>query len=254
MSAGNVRVWFIGAGPGDPELITVKGKRLIEAADLVLFTGSLVPREVVACAKPSAIIADSQHMSLEETHALIMQTWRGGGLIARVHTGDPGLFGAVREQARLLEAEGVDYEIVPGVTAAFAAAAAAKVSFTTPEKVQSLVFTRAPGKTPVPETESIASFAAHGASMAVYLSGGKAQSVAESFVEGGFLETTKVVVAHKVGSPRERIFHTSIASMAEVVESYGLQSQTVFLVLPGEDCADGRSYLYDAERQGSSSS
>jgi precorrin-4/cobalt-precorrin-4 C11-methyltransferase len=249
----DIRVFFIGAGPGDPELITVKGKRLIEAAELVLYTGSLVPKEVVACAKASALVADSQHMSLEETHALIMQTLNKGGSVARVHTGDPGLYGAVREQARLLEAEGVDYEIVPGVTAAFAAAAAAKVSFTQPEAVQSLIFTRAAGKTPVPEAESIASFAAHGASMAVYLSGGKAESLAESLINGGYPETTTVIVAHKVGAPEERIVHTDISHMAEIIQEYRMQSQTVFLVLPGESKDEQRSYLYDARRLGSSS-
>ena len=112
------QVYFIGAGPGDPDLITVRGRDLVGHADLVLYAGSLVPAKVVGCAKPGAVVADSAGMSLDETHALMLETTRKGGLVARVHTGDPSLFGSVREQTRLLDRDGVTWAIIPGVTAA----------------------------------------------------------------------------------------------------------------------------------------
>ena len=126
------QVYFIGAGPGDPDLITVRGRDLVAQADLVLYAGSLVPAKVVGCARSGAVIADSAGMSLEQTHALMLETARKGGIVARVHTGDPSLFGSVREQIALLDRDGVPWTIIPGVTAAFAAAARAGVSFTVP--------------------------------------------------------------------------------------------------------------------------
>ena len=139
------QVYFIGAGPGDPELITVKGHRCIKEADLVLYAGSLVPREVVDHAKKEAKVLDSSSMTLEETHSKILETARSGGAVARVHTGDPSLYGAIKEQMILLDRDDISYEIIPGVTVAFAAAAAAKVSFTLPEKAQTLILTRGRG-------------------------------------------------------------------------------------------------------------
>ena len=161
------QVYFIGAGPGDPDLITVRGRDLVSQADLVLYAGSLVPAKVVGCAKPGAVVADSAGMSLDETHALMLETARKGGLVARVHTGDPSLFGSVREQTALLDRDGVTWAIIPGVTAAFAAAARGGVSFTVPEVTQSLIITRLHGRTPVPESERLSELARHGSSVAV---------------------------------------------------------------------------------------
>lgn len=239
------KVYFIGAGPGDPELITVKARRIIEEADLVLYAGSLVPREVVACARPGARVLDSAPMTLGETHALLLETAAAGGVAARVHTGDPSLFGAVREQAALLDRDGVPWEVVPGVTAAFAAAAMAGVSFTVPERVQSLVFTRAPGRTPVPEGESLASFAAHGCSMAVYLSTSLAETVRAELLAGGLPPETPVVVAHRAGWPDGQSLRTTLDGLAEAVAGRGWKGQAVFLVLPGEEGDAPASRLYD---------
>lgn len=239
------KVYFIGAGPGDPELITVKAQRLIGEADLVLYAGSLVPREVVKCAKPEARVLDSAPMTLDETHALLVETVAAGGLAARVHTGEPSLFGAVREQAALLDCDGVPWEVVPGVTAAFAAAAMEGISFTVPERVQSLVFTRAPGRTPVPEDESLASFAAHGCSLAVYLSTGLAASVRDQLLEGGLAPETVVIVAHRAGWPDGQSLRTTVGELADVVAAKGWKGQAVFLVVPGEDAAPTASRLYD---------
>ena len=146
----NGGVAFVGAGPGDPELLKVKAARLIGQADLVLYAGSLVPQGVVALARNGAQVVDSAPLSLDETHALLVATVRQGGLAARVHTGDPSLYGAVSEQIRLLVADDIPYMVVPGVTSAAAAAAAFGVSFTEPEATQTLILTRQAGRTPMP--------------------------------------------------------------------------------------------------------
>lgn len=243
----SVQVAFIGAGPGDAELLTLKAARLIAQADLVLYAGSLVPREVVSHARPGAEVRDSAPMTLEETHACIMRAVRTGGRVARVHTGDPSLYGAIREQMALLDAEGVAYEIVPGVSAAFDAAARAAVSLTVPGAAQSLVFTRVEGKTPMPEAQSLRAFAATGASLAVYLSAAEPEKVREELLAGGLAPETPVVVAHKIGWPGGSITHTDIAGIPGAVKALGAARQVLFLVLPGELAGQARSRLYDGD-------
>lgn len=240
-------VSFIGAGPGDPELITVKGARLIAEADLVLYAGSLVPRELTAGAKPGARVVDSAPLTLEQTHALIVETVRGGGTVARVHTGDPSLYGAVAEQAALLERDGIDYAIVPGVTAAFAAAAAAKASFTAPEATQTLIITRLAGRTPVPEAERLRDLARHGCSLAVYLSAGDPEGLQEELLAADLPPDTPVVAARAVGWPQEALARTTVAGLAACAREHGFTRQTVYLVLPGEGKEAARSKLYDPE-------
>ncbi len=238
-------VYFVGAGPGDPDLITVKGKKIIMQADLVLFAGSLVPKEVVSCAKQGAAVMDSSSMTLEETHQAILKTVRSGGVVARVHTGDPSLYGAVREQMYLLDKEGIAYEVIPGVTAAFAAAAAARVSFTIPEVTQSVIFTRVAGRTPVPEREDLKALAVHGCSMAIYLSGSKAKEISEALIEGGYGLQTMVVVGHRIGWNDEKLLVTTLQELHSAVEEEGIKAQAVFLILPGQD-EKTSSRLYDA--------
>jgi precorrin-4/cobalt-precorrin-4 C11-methyltransferase len=246
------QVYFVGAGPGDPDLITVKGRDVIRRADLVLYAGSLVPREIVAQARKDARVEDSAPMTLEQTHALLMECVRAGGTAARVHTGDPALYGAVREQLRLLRAEGVECETVPGVTAAFAAAAAAQASFTVPERTQTLIVTRLAGRTPVPEAESLRALAAHGCALAVYLSAGDPEGVQAELLAGGLPPETPVVAAHRLGWPGQRVARTSVGALAATVRAQGMDRQAVFLVLPGEapgetgeDAALSRLYAAD---------
>ncbi|BCS88575.1 precorrin-4 C(11)-methyltransferase [Pseudodesulfovibrio sediminis] len=242
------QVYFIGAGPGDPELLTVKGQRLIAEADLVLYAGSLVPPEVVACAKEGARVADSAPLNLEETHALMMETVKAGGAVVRVHTGDPSLYGAIREQMALLDRDGVAYAVVPGVTAGFAAAAAAAKSYTVPEVTQTLIFTRIAGKTPVPETEGLRALAAHGSAMCIYLSAGDPEGVQAALLAGGLAKTTLVVMAYRVGWPEEKVVETELGSLAASARSNDFTRQTVFLILPGQSEADAgqaKSLLYD---------
>ena len=241
------RVYFIGAGPGDPELVTVKGQRLIKEADLVLYTGSLVPRAVVSCAGTDARIVDSSSMTLKQIHAMILETVRSGGMVARVHTGDPSLYGALGEQIALLDREKIPYEVVPGVTAAFAAAASAKLSFTQPEKVQTLILTRMDGRTQVPSRERLRELSRHKAALAIYLSAADPEKMADALLAGGYPRETPVVIGHKVGWPDEQVMMTRISGLSKAVRRTGIYRQAVFLVLPGQEGDPVFSRLYDPE-------
>ena len=241
------KVYFIGAGPGDPELITVKGQRIIQSADLVLYAGSLVPKEVVSCVQPHARVMDSSSMTLAETHALMVEAVRSGGLVARVHTGDPSLYGAIREQMLLLDKEGITYEVIPGVTAAFAAAALAKISFTIPEKCQSLIFTRMEGRTKIPDKEKLESLATHNTSMAIYLSASHVERLQERLLSGGYSPDTMVIVGHRVGWPDQVVVRTTLRGLADSVKARGIRRQAVFLVLPGQEDSTATSRLYSKD-------
>jgi precorrin-4/cobalt-precorrin-4 C11-methyltransferase len=177
---------------------------------------------------------------------------RGGGRVARVHTGDPGLYGAVREQMELLERDGIPHETIPGVTASFAAAALASRSFTVPGITQTLIITRLAGRTPVPEREALAGLAAHGAAMAVYLSAGDPEGVQTALLEGGMAPETLVALGYRVGWPDQRMAECALGQLAATAREQGFTRQTVFLVLPGQGGGEdgqaaetARSLLYD---------
>jgi precorrin-4/cobalt-precorrin-4 C11-methyltransferase len=244
--ASTPRVYFIGAGPGDPELLTIKAGRILAAADLVLYAGSLVSPGVVALAKPAAELVDSSALTLGETHALLCGCVAKGGLAARVHTGDPALYGAIAEQMALLEAEGIPCAVIPGVTSASAAAAAFGVSFTAPEVTQTLILTRLAGRTPMPPGESLADLARHQAAMAVYLSAANPEGLAEALLAGGYPPQTPVALAHRLGWPGEKRLWTTVAELAATVRRENIDRQTVFLVLPGQGCTTV-SRLYDPD-------
>jgi precorrin-4/cobalt-precorrin-4 C11-methyltransferase len=239
------KVWFIGAGPGDPELMTLKGQRLIAAADLVLYAGSLVPAEITRWARPGAEVVDSSSLHLEEIHLLMRKTVAGGGLVARVQTGDPALYGALREQTALLDADGIAYGVVPGVTAAFAAAAAAALSLTVPEAAPSFAITRLSGHTPVPDRQSVRELASHGGSLAVYLSGAEVERLAGELRAAKLPEHTPVLAAYRVGWPEEKLILTTLAGLAEALQKETPSRQWVFLVLPGTGEKAEVSRLYD---------
>ena len=247
MKNNNVQVYFIGAGPGDPDLITIKGRSLIERADLVLYAGSLVPSEMVTCAKKDAIVMDSSGMTLGETHAHIVKTVKdNNGMVARVHTGDPSLYGAIHEQINLLERDGISYEIVPGVSVAFAAAARARLSFTLPESAQSLILTRVSGKTHMPEKEALRLLASHGCSMAIYLSAGNAEKIKEELLSGGYDENTRIFVGYRIGWPDEKTFFSTLSTLTEDVKNANIKRQAVFLVCPHRENIPP-SRLYDQQ-------
>ncbi|WP_415719009.1 precorrin-4 C(11)-methyltransferase [Maridesulfovibrio sp.] len=239
------KVYFIGAGPGDPELITVKGQRIIREAGLVLYAGSLVPEAVISEARPDARIENSASMSLEETDRIMQEYASRGEIVARVHTGDPALYGAVQEQARLLKNSGIEYEVIPGVTSACAAAAASSASFTVPGGTQTLILTRMAGRTPVPESESLQKLAAHNSAMAIYLSAGNPMGIQEELLAGGMAPSTPVILGYRIGWPEERSVETTLEKLAQTAEKNNFTRQTIFMILPGKN-SDSESLLYDA--------
>ncbi len=238
-------VVFVGAGPGDPELVTVKGKRVIESADLILYAGSLVQDQVMAWARHDAEMLDTASLDLEAIVEAMASGHAAGKRVARVHSGDPSLYGAIREQIAELDARGVPWEVVPGVTAAFAAAALEGIEFTVPEKTQTLILTRAAGRTPVPEQEAVERLASHGASMVIYLSVKMIRSLARSLAES-YGDDAPVMVAYRVGWPEQAVIKGTLAEIADLVEEAGIERQAVVIVGP---CLDkhcgGKSRLYD---------
>lgn len=246
LSSGTVT--FVGAGPGDPELLTLKGHACIASADLVLYAGSLVPPATVACAKAGARVVDSAPLTLEACHALMRDAALQGQNVARVHTGDPSLYGTIREQAHLLEADGIPYTIIPGVTSACAAAAAAGISFTVPEACQSLIITRLAGRTPVPAKEQLHLLASHGTALAIYLSAGNPQGLQDELAAALPLDTP-VLCSQRVGWPDARQAWATVGTLAQVVQEQGMHRQTMFLVLPAHTAAPNCSRLYAADFQ-----
>ncbi|MFN2341893.1 MAG: precorrin-4 C(11)-methyltransferase [Desulfonatronovibrio sp.] len=237
------KVIFVGAGPGDPELITVKGLKAINQADLIIYAGSLVPQELFKQSKAKDVI-DSSPLTLEQTHEMMVKAFGLGKSVVRVHTGDPSIFGTIHEQTSLLNKQGIPFEIIPGVTSAFAAAARANVSFTLPEVSQTLIITRSSGRTKVPQGQNLIRLASTGSSMAVYLSAGLAEKVQADLLEGGLKEDTKVIIGWKVGWDEEEIIETNLMDLAQTVENRKIKGQAVFLILPNGD-NEKRSKLYD---------
>ena len=236
-------VYFIGAGPGAPDLITVRGHDLLTQADLILYADSLVDVTLpAACARPDAQIIGTADMHLEQIIALMSDAAHAGKVVARLHSGDPSLYGAIHEQMAALDARGIPYEIVPGVTAAFAAAARLGVELTVPEVVQTIIFTRAAGRTPMPPREELHRLAAHGASLAIYLSVTRMQRVVDELLAGGaYTRETPVVVLHRVTWPDETIIQGTLGDIAAKVRAAGFTRQALILVSPALDPALKRS-------------
>ena len=239
-------VYFIGAGPGDPELITVKGQRLIRACPLVLYAGSLVPKEVVLTANPDAEIINTADLSLEEIIARISAAHRQGQDVARVHTGDPALYGAIGEQLRELEKLGIPYQVIPGVTAAFAGAALLCRELTLPDISQTIILTRHAGKTPMPEGESLPELAQHRATMAIYLSVDKLREIVAELTPH-YGADCPVAVLHRVSWPDQDGVVGTLANIAEQVEAKGF-TRTALILVGRVIQPDGfpASYLYSA--------
>ncbi len=239
-----MRVAFIGAGPGDPELITRKGARLLGEADVVVYAGSLVNPALLGLARPGTPAYDSAGMTLEEVLAVYEERRAEPGLIARLHTGDPAMYGAIQEQLDYCEASGIETEVVPGVSSVFAAAAALRRELTLPGLSQTLILTRAAGRTPVPEAERLSTLASHGATMAVFLSAGLLEGlVAELLPSYG--PDAPVRVVHRASWPDERVISGTLADIAG--KAAGLGGQAMILVGrvldPGDEYE--RSRLYD---------
>lgn len=225
-------VYFIGAGPGDPELLTLKGKRLLEEAGLVLYAGSLVNPAVLAHAHPDAARHSSAGMDLEEQIKLMRAAVERGQTVARLHTGDPAIYGATFEQMRRLEAEGLDYRVVPGVTSALAAAAALGIELTVPERTQTVIFSRLCGRTNVPEREALARLAEHRASLLLFLSAGMIERVVDELLATGYRPDTPIAVAFRVSWPDERIIRGTLTDIAEQVRAAEITHHALIVVSP----------------------
>ncbi len=236
---------FAGAGPGAPDLITVRGMKALEAADYILYAGSLVPEAVLTWAGEKARKESSAGMHLDEMVESMIVAYEKGLKVVRLHTGDPALYGAIAEQMVLLDQQEIPYEVIPGVTAAFAAAAALKTEYTVPEKSQTLIFTRIAGRTPVPEKESLESLAAHKASMSIYLSSGMAEEV-EKILAATYGPEAPVAVAYRVSHPEERIIITIVDRLAETMAENGINRLALIIIGPFlETEKDVKSLLYD---------
>jgi len=223
-------VHFVGAGPGDAELITVKGARLLSAADVVVYTGSLVDRELVKRYAANASFYDSASMNLEETTAALAEAVLAGRRAVRLHTGDPSIYGAIQEQMAELDRLGIGYEVVPGVTSAFAAAAALKQELTLPSVTQTVIITRLAGRTPVPEREKLSEIARIGATMVIYLSVGMIAEVVEELLLGAYNPATTVAVVAKASWKDEEIIEGTLADIAEKVKAAGIGKQALIIV------------------------
>ncbi|OIP51494.1 MAG: precorrin-4 C(11)-methyltransferase [Deltaproteobacteria bacterium CG_4_10_14_3_um_filter_60_8] len=246
MPAAN-SIHFVGAGPGDPELITVKGWRLLREADLVIYAGSLVPRALVA--DLAAEVHDSAPLHLDEIISLMATAWQAGKKVVRLHTGDPAIYGAIKEQMRELDKQTIPYRVVPGVSSATATAAALQVELTLPEVSQTVIITRRAGRTPVPAGQDLASLAAHQATMLILLSVGMIDQVVEDLRQGGYPADTPVAVVEKVSWPEERIVTGTLADIAATVKGAGITKTAIIAVgkVFGQGDLEAVSRLYDKD-------
>ncbi|WP_028890470.1 precorrin-4 C(11)-methyltransferase [Tenacibaculum ovolyticum] len=239
-------VAIIGAGPGDEELITVKGKQYLEEADCVLYAGSLIPEEMTNWCKPGAVVRNSAMMTLEEQVSLMQEHYKKGNAIVRLQCGDPSLYGAIQEQMTIFDELGMDYFIVPGISSFSAAAAVLKSEFTIPEVVQSIVLTRGEGKTPMPSKESISAFAATNSTMCIFLSVGIAKKVEAQLLEH-FDADTPVAVMYRISWKDEEIFQGKLENLAQIVKE-SKKTRTVLIVVGHAIGArKNRSQLYSPE-------
>jgi precorrin-4/cobalt-precorrin-4 C11-methyltransferase len=238
---------IVGAGPGAPDLITVRGKAFLEAADVIVYAGSLVNPDLLRYAKPEAAVYDSSSMTLEEVLAIILEAHEKGLEIVRLHTGDPSLYGAIAEQMDALAERGVESDVTPGVSSFLAAAASLKAEYTLPGVSQTVILTRMEGRTPVPEGEKIASLASHGASMAIFLSTGMLGQLSEELIRGGYAPDSPAAIVYKASWPDEARFSTTVAGLKETAKNAGVE-KTALILVGGFLCEPyGRSKLYSPD-------
>lgn len=224
-------VLFVGAGPGDPELITVKGMKALQEADVVIYAGSLVNPALLEHLKGGAEAHDSAPLTLEEVVALIRVAAASGKRVVRLHTGDPSLYGAIQEQMEALDTLGISYAVIPGVTAAFAAAAALRQELTLPGVSQTVILTRREGRTGVPETEKLARIAAIGGTVCLYLSVGMMEEVVAELLAGGvFTPATPVAIVSRASWPDERSIEGTLGDIAAKVKAAGIGRQALIVV------------------------
>lgn len=232
-------VHFVGAGSGAPDLITLRGARLLGEADVVIYAGSLVNPELLTLTKPGCELHDSAKLTLEEVIALVEAAERMGKTTVRLHTGDPSIYGAVREQFDELAKRGIAFDVCPGVSSFCGAAAALRTEYTLPDVSQTVIITRAAGRTPVPERESIRSLAAHGATMVLFLSTALTETLQGELLAGGYAAETPTAIVYKATWPEEKIFRCTVGTLHETAEENRLR-KTALIVVGG--CL-GKEYL-----------
>lgn len=241
-------VYFVGAGTGAVDLITVRGMRLLQQADVIIYAGSLVNPELLSYAGKHCEIHNSAVMTLKEVIAVMQKAEEAGRMTVRLHTGDPSVYGAVREQMDALEGLGIPYESCPGVSACFGAAASLNLEYTLPGVSQTLIITRMEGKTKVPQKESIESLAAHQASMTIYLSAGMLEELAGRLMAGGYDKDTPAALVYKATWPEEKAFLCTVGTLYATAKAQGITKTA--LVLVGEAVAHRhyqKSKLYDPD-------
>ncbi len=240
-------IYFIGAGPGDPDLITVKGSRLIAGADVVIYAGSLVNPALLEGCRDGAEIHDSSGMRLEDVLEVMFRAWRQGKTVARLHTGDPAIYGAVQEQMDALAEKGIPFQVIPGVSSFFAAAAAVPRELTLPGVAQTVILTRLEGRTPVPEGESLRDLARHGCTMCIFLSVSQMGRVAEELTGGGYPPDTPVVVVEKASWPGQKVVKGTIENIVGLMKEADITRQALIMVGKVFSGDYQRSRLYDGD-------
>lgn len=243
------QVSFVGAGPGAADLITVRGARLLRHADVIIYAGSLVDLQLVKRYAADAEIHDSAGMTLSEVITVMMDAIAAGRNVVRLHTGDPAIYGAIQEQMEALDRLGVEYQVVPGVTSAFAAAAALKQELTLPEVSQTVIFTRVEGRTPVPERERLGQIARLGATMVIYLSVGMIEKVVEQLLEGAYTGETPAAIVCRASWEDEQIVQGTLDDIAARVREAGIDRQALIVVgdvlAARREGLKAKSLLYD---------
>ncbi len=238
------KVWFVGAGPGAEDLLTLRGARIIGEADVVIWARSLVKEEILQHARPGAEIVESTTIPLEGVRDLYERAVREDLKVARIHSGDPSLYGAVMEQIEVCGEFGLEWEIIPGVSSLGAAAAAIGRELTVPEVSQSVILTRRASRTPMPAGEEIASFAAHGTTMAIFLSAAKPRALQEELISGGYAPETPCAVVYRATWPDEEIIECRLEDLADRIREAGFTRQALILVGPALAAGGTRSHLY----------
>ncbi|SFG44523.1 cobalt-precorrin 4 C11-methyltransferase [Desulfotomaculum arcticum] len=240
-------IYFVGAGPGDPDLITVKGAKVLARAKIVIYAGSLVNKELLTICDRNAEIYNSAGMTLEQITQLMIEGHRKGLEVVRLHTGDPSLYGAIQEQMDVLRKESVPFCVIPGVSSFLAAAAAIPHELTLPGITQTVILTRMEGRTPVPETETLRSLAAHKSTMCIFLSVHLLEELSAELIAGGFSQTTPVAVIEKASWPDERIVTGNLENISGKVKEAGITKTAMIIVSQAFQAGYLPSRLYDAD-------
>ncbi len=238
-------VYFVGAGSGAADLITVRGKTLLETADVIIYAGSLVNPALLSYAKADCEIHNSASMTLPEVIEVMKAAETAGRTTVRLHTGDPSIYGAIREQMDLLAGEGIEYQVVPGVSSFCGAAAALKAEYTLPDVSQTVIITRMAGRTPVPEKEAISKLAAHGATMVIFLSTGLLEGLRDELIAGGYSAETPAAIVYKATWPEEKVFRCTVGTLPETARENGITKTALITVGNFLNDSYERSKLYD---------